>query len=172
MAQQGRPTAGDMTGRLKERAGKEARLDDTERSAAAAVENDVVSEAERNGVHDPKSGERIDAPAASHVAVEAKPAAAFGKRAAVAEDVLSGKEAPEVVDAVVAKRSTFTPPPENVVRNAFVTVRVSEDVEDMTYGMINGEPNNYTFREGLKYQVPIAVADHLNERGLVSQWFN
>ena len=36
--------------------------------------------------------------------------------------------------------------------------------------MINGEPNNYNFKEGLAYRVPLAVAEHLQERRLIRQW--
>jgi hypothetical protein len=107
------------------------------------------------------------------VAVEDVPEApAFGGGGAAraSEAVLTGKESPEQLDQLVANRKPFSPPDPGVVRRAQVKVRIDEDVEDMTFGMVNGEPNNFTFKEGFVYEVPIALADHLESRGLVRQW--
>lgn len=43
------------------------------------------------------------------------------------------------------------------------TIRVNSDLEQVTIGA----GNHYTFKEGEKYRVPAAVADHLEEKGLV-----
>jgi hypothetical protein len=88
------------------------------------------------------------------------------------EVILTGQEDPETVEPLIAARKAFTPPPVEVVRSSRVRIRVDADLEDMTYGMFNGEPNNYTFREGLTYEVPLEVAEHLNDRGLVRQWIS
>jgi hypothetical protein len=46
-----------------------------------------------------------------------------------------------------------------------VIIRVHHDIEDMTYGVINGAPQNYTFKSGVKYSVPKDLANYLQGLG-------
>jgi hypothetical protein len=125
-----------------------------------------TSEAEQNGVFDAKSGDRIDDPS-TYTAVIVDDTPIFEE-----EVILSGQEDPETVAAVVTTKKAFTQAPGVVLKSSMVTVRVDADIENMTYGMINGEPNNFNFKEGLAYKIPLPVAEHLNDRGLVRQWIS
>lgn len=62
---------------------------------------------------------------------------------------------PVIVDSVEEVEASLT---ENTV-----VIRVNEDIEDMTLGV----GTLYTFKMGQKYKVPKAVADHLEEKGMV-----
>lgn len=168
MAQAGRPSAGDLTGRQKQQDAKEQRIASQERAAEMSMITAEENAVELNGVFDPKSGTRIDEPGAHTAVVVDEPQAPLYDE----EVVLTGQEDPEVVAPVVAARKTFSQAPATVLRSSMVTVRLDSDIENMTYGMVNGEPNNYNFKEGLAYKVPLSVAEHLNERGLVRQWIN
>ena len=53
------------------------------------------------------------------------------------------------------------------VNNDKVVIRVHHDIEDMTFGVINGTPQNYTFKAGVRYSVPRALAEHLERLGYV-----
>lgn len=64
------------------------------------------------------------------------------------------KPEPIVVDAVNVSSD----------KNATVTIRVSENIEAMTYGA----GNYYSFKAGQKYEVTPDVAAHLEEKGYVS----
>jgi hypothetical protein len=70
-------------------------------------------------------------------------------------DVTQNAQAPVVLDEVV----------EVGVKTAddSVVVRVAEDIDNMTVGY----RNNYTFKAGGKYKVPQAVADRLENLGLL-----
>jgi hypothetical protein len=46
-----------------------------------------------------------------------------------------------------------------------IVIRTTEDIEDMTFGMVNGAPQNYTFKQGVRYSVPREVASHLARLG-------
>ena len=46
-----------------------------------------------------------------------------------------------------------------------VIIRVHHDIEDMTYGIVNGAPQNYTFKSGVKYSVPKDLATYLQGLG-------
>lgn len=169
--QQGRPGSGDYTGRQKAQANKEARLDDQDRSAEISMATQTARQDEEFGVFDAHTGERVDGPAAIEVEEETQEAAFFGFPGAVEEQVLTGKETPEEIAPVIAARKTFTRPPVETAYSSVVRIRVDQDIEDMTYGMtVSGEPNNYTFREGLMYDVPYPVAEHLNNLGLIRQF--
>lgn len=85
------------------------------------------------------------------------------------EPVFTGKEPLEMQVAPEAHPRGFSRP-EYEARPLKSTVRIAADIEKMTYGMENGEPNNYSFREGFVYEVPTALADHLAERHLIAQW--
>lgn len=49
--------------------------------------------------------------------------------------------------------------------NEFVIIRTISDIEDMTFGVVNGAPQNYTFKAGVKYRVPVELASHLARLG-------
>ncbi len=51
------------------------------------------------------------------------------------------------------------------VTNDKVIIRVHQDIEDMTYGVINGAPQNFTFKAGVKYSVPRDLAAYLERLG-------
>jgi hypothetical protein len=164
----GRPSSGDMTGRVKQQAAKDVLAEQQERAGEISMANAVESEEQRNGVFDGRTGQRIDE--FTEVLVEELPTERAGFFPE--EPVLSGKEAPEELAPVLATKRTFTAPPTQRLHSAFVTVRFDQDIEDMTYGMVNGEPNNFTFKEGLAYKVPLPVAEHLNGLGMVRQWIS
>jgi Icc-related predicted phosphoesterase len=46
-----------------------------------------------------------------------------------------------------------------------VVIRTISDIEDMTYGVINGTPQSYTFKQGVKYSVPRGLAIYLENLG-------
>ena len=56
------------------------------------------------------------------------------------------------------------------VNNDKVTIRVNTDIDDMTYGVVNGTPQNYTFKAGVRYSVPRELATYL--QGLGYLWLN
>jgi Icc-related predicted phosphoesterase len=51
------------------------------------------------------------------------------------------------------------------VNNDKVVIRTISDIEDMTYGVINGTPQSYTFKQGVKYSVPRDLAVYLERLG-------
>lgn len=51
------------------------------------------------------------------------------------------------------------------VKNEKVVIRTVSDIEDMTYGVINGTPQSYTFKAGVKYSVPRDLAIYLQSLG-------
>jgi hypothetical protein len=53
------------------------------------------------------------------------------------------------------------------VNNDKVIIRTHHDIEDMTFGVVNGTPQNYTFKAGVRYSVPRALAEHLERLGYV-----
>jgi hypothetical protein len=169
--QQNKRSPGDFTGRQKEAQAKEQAVAVQDRQLEMSMSNAVETEAERNGVFDAKTGQRIDQPEMAHTAVvvDEQPPPRFGR---VEEQVFTGHESPEEVEPILAARraQVYEAPATEVARSAFVTVRIDNDIDDMTYGMLNGEPNNYTFKEGLQYSIPREVAEHLNDRGLIRQW--
>ena len=62
---------------------------------------------------------------------------------------------PVVVDATVKSKD----------KDATVVVRLSDDIESMTFGV----GNYYSFKAGQKYEVTEALANHLELKGYVSQ---
>ncbi|CAB4137925.1 hypothetical protein UFOVP325_146 [uncultured Caudovirales phage] len=46
-----------------------------------------------------------------------------------------------------------------------VVIRTITDIEDMTFGIVNGAPQNYTFKAGVRYSVPVELAAHLERLG-------
>ncbi|MEI7420042.1 MAG: hypothetical protein WCK24_04185 [Actinomycetes bacterium] len=53
------------------------------------------------------------------------------------------------------------------VNNDKVVIRTHHDIEDMTFGVVNGAPQNFTFKAGVRYSVPRALAQHLEQLGYV-----
>ena len=51
------------------------------------------------------------------------------------------------------------------LKNDKVVIRVHHDIEDMTYGVINGTPQSYTFKANVKYSVPRDLAAYLQNLG-------
>jgi hypothetical protein len=171
MAQGTRPSPGDFTGKQKAALAREQQQATEDREVEMSMANETQSYEERVGVFDAQSGERVDQAAPSQVAVEVEERPQPGFPTRPEEMALSGKEDPETMAQLLSEQRAARPAPNpNVVRSPFSTIRVDQDIEDMTYGMKNGEPDNYTFREGLTYRVPTPVAEHLDERGLVRQW--
>ena len=170
MPEQGRPSPGDMTGQLKAQLAKETLEAQSLERAEANVADAAQSDEERFGVFDPQTGALIEGPPDSAVAVAAQPApqpAGFQQR----ERFFSGKESQEEIDAALAAQATEeVRPARHSVGSPLVRIRVDQDIDRMTYGMLNGEPNDYTFKEGMTYQVPRDLAEHLDERNMVRQW--
>lgn len=50
-----------------------------------------------------------------------------------------------------------------VTANNTVIIRTITDIDDMTYGV----GNDYTFKAGVKYRVPVALAAHLEQLGYI-----
>jgi hypothetical protein len=53
------------------------------------------------------------------------------------------------------------------VNNDKVVIRTHHDIEDMTYGVVNGTPQSYTFKSGVKYSVPRDLANYLQNLGYI-----
>ena len=70
-------------------------------------------------------------------------------------DVTERPEAPTIIDEVIEVGVGMV--------DGSVVVRVTEDVENMTYGY----GNTYHFKAGGKYKVPRGVADRLGDLGLL-----
>lgn len=51
------------------------------------------------------------------------------------------------------------------VNNDTVVIRTISDIEDMTYGVKNGTPQSYTFKQGVRYKVPRDLANYLQGLG-------
>lgn len=56
------------------------------------------------------------------------------------------------------------------VNSNTVIIRTISDIEDMTFGVVNGAPQNYTFKSGQKYRVPAELASYLERLGYI--WLN
>ena len=51
--------------------------------------------------------------------------------------------------------------------NDSVIIRTITDIEDMTFGVVNGTPQSYTFKAGVKYRVPGHLANYLEQLGYI-----
>ena len=127
------------------------------------------AEEERLGVFDPQTGELVEEEARSAVLVEAPPEQKGGFFKSD-EPVLTGHESDEEVAVIIAAQEARPVPQRQRALSPTVRVRIDQDIEKMTYGMYNNEPNNYSFKEGLQYDLPREVAEHLEERGLIRAW--
>lgn len=56
------------------------------------------------------------------------------------------------------------------VNNESVIIRTITDIEDMTFGVVNGTPQNYSFKQGVRYKVPKELANYL--QGIGYLWLN
>jgi predicted RNase H-like nuclease len=72
----------------------------------------------------------------------------------------------EVIDATVPNKVTVIVDEPTIVDNSekSVTIRVVEDIENMTFGA----GNYFSFRAGQKYQVAQDLARHLEEKGYLA----
>ena len=74
----------------------------------------------------------------------------------------------EVIDATEPSRAQAVVVDEVITTNAkgkTVTIRVSDNIDAMTFGA----GNYYSFKAGQKYEVTEEIANHLEEKGYVSQ---
>lgn len=168
MSQQSRPGAGDFTGREKARSARAQAEALRERQGEISMVTAAVTEEEAFGVFDGQSGARLNETNEGVVArvVEAPEVTESERRfGRVQEPVFTGHEPFDSQEAPPKQR-----PMQNRALNPMVVIRVDDDIRDMTFGMRNGEPNNYNFKAGLQYRVPREVAEHLDERNLVRQW--
>jgi len=51
------------------------------------------------------------------------------------------------------------------VNNEKIVIRTITDIDDMTYGVVNGAPQSYTFKAGVKYLVAKDLAFYLQGLG-------
>ena len=178
---QTRPSAGDYSGKIKADANKEALQEQRDRTAEMSLATAVENEEKQDGVFSPYSQERIDVPAPVVVEVEEqvspfgtpeeKKPSFYDPERPAEEPVFTGYETDEQMTPYLSSRHEQTIP-QAIVRSPMAKIRVSQDIDDMTYGFnqATGNPNNLTFKEGFVYEVDINVAEHLNQRGLVAQW--
>ena len=186
-----RVAPGDLTGRQKAEEAKEERRAADESRVAQAAAADDDAEARAHGVFDPKTGERLNGPEDGEALlvgeegggdpVELRPSPSFADRfptppsfGSPEESVFTGKET-DIEAAAAAQEQRRTEAerrrldPE-IAHNRTARIRLAYDLEKMTFGMLNGEPNNYSFKAGLVYEVPWTLAQHLNDLGYVSHW--
>lgn len=166
-----RPSAGDLTGKIKAEAAKEQLQEQRDRSAEMSLASAIEEQEQQTGVFDPHTQERLDAPVA---VVEEETRSSKDSFSYVpekgSEPVFTGYETEEQMTPFLSSRNEPVVP-HSIVRSPLVKIRVNQDIEDMTYGFNSmGAPNNMTFREGFVYEVDVNIADHLNQRGLVAQW--
>ena len=176
---QSRPSAGDLTGKIKAEAAKEQLQEQRDRSAEMSLATAIEDQEQREGIFDPHTQTRLDAPVAvveesdlpgpsSNGSNEHK--SFYEPERGPVEPVFTGYETEEQMTPWLSSRNE-APMPRSIVRSPLVKIRVNQDIEDMTYGFNSqGYPNNMTFREGFTYEVDVNIAEHLNDRGLVAQW--
>jgi hypothetical protein len=72
----------------------------------------------------------------------------------------------EVIDATVPNKATVIVDEPTIVTDEgkVITIRVVEDIENMTFGA----GNYYSFKAGQKYQVTQDLARHLEEKGYLA----
>jgi hypothetical protein len=164
------PSAGDFTGKTKQRQQHDALQEQRDRSAEMSLASAIEEQEQREGIFDPHTGTRVDLPSAVVEETIIPGDGFYGPAPTEAEPVFTGYESEEQMTPFLASRNEPVMP-RAVLRSPLVKIRVSQDIEDMTYGFTSqGYPNNMTFREGFVYEVDVNVADHLNQRGLVAQW--
>jgi hypothetical protein len=171
----GRVSPGDMTGRQKAADAKSQHDEQMRDSAENQVQSWDDNFEQANSVFDAQTNERLDD---EHTLIfdgpvdaplDASPPPVFG-RFEDDEPVLTGRETEADMAPLLVRPEKAVRRPA-VMRSALSTVRVNSDIEQMTYGMRNGEPNNFNFRENFKYRLPTEVAEHLEHLGYVAQWY-
>jgi len=72
----------------------------------------------------------------------------------------------EVIDATVPNKATVIVDEPTIITDEgkVITIRVVEDIENMTFGA----GNYYSFKAGQKYQVTQDLARHLEEKGYLA----
>ena len=165
-----RPSAGDLTGQTKAQQQHDALQEQRDRSAEMSLASAIEEQEQRDGVFSPHTGERLDAPVVVEETVLEDRGSFYAPEREPQEKVFTGYETEEQMTPYLASRNE-PQMPRSVVRSPLVKIRVTQDIEDMTYGFTSqGYPNNMTFREGFVYEVDVNVADHLNQRNLIAQW--
>lgn len=194
VARRNNRSTGDYTGRATDNGAKQRRTAAAEELAETTLQSHSEEIEQQNGVFDPKSGDLIENIGGQGLVLdeddeddddldddveeseddddeEEDEPQGFGF--APDEPVFTGHETLEEMAPHINKRRERRRERRPArVRNPISRVRIDADIDEMTYGMVNGEPNNFTFREGFIYDVPTAVADHLEERGLIRQWIS
>jgi hypothetical protein len=180
-----RLSPGDFTGKEKERVSKESAEEQTQRQRQISMATAAEEEELQSGVHDPQSQSIIehfgngneavevgdlgedDFDSQEPIVVEPRRPPTFGR--ADEEPVLTGQESPDMVDSILSRYEQPRSSASSVEQllSPMVVIRTDEDVDRMTYGMRNGEPNEFTFRAGVAYKVPREIAQHLRDRNLV-----
>ena len=51
------------------------------------------------------------------------------------------------------------------LNNDMVVIRTLSDIEQMTFGVVNGTPQEYNFKAGVRYKVPRHLANYLQGLG-------
>jgi hypothetical protein len=168
---------GDLTGRTKATQQHAALEEQREAASRLAMASAVAAEEDQSGIFDPQTQQRLNTNEAVIVVDErGVPDPYYDDHPMVgdlfeSEPVFSGQEDPVQADQIAA---AYEPPrvaSAGIPYDAeMVIIRTNWDIPDMTWGMRNGVPNNYTFREGRAYEVPVALAEHLNALGAIRQF--
>lgn len=176
---------GDFTGQVKAQQAKEAAEEQEERALELALAAEAEAVAVEEGLFDPRTQDRIDDAGVAEIVddavqvVDAEPEKEHTTRNALSrllrreeddEPVLTGKEDAETLNRILSRRRQAPELPVDIieVENAVVRIRTNEDIDDMTFGMTpTGQPNNYSFKEGLQYEVSYPIYEHLRKRGLI-----
>ena len=185
-------TAGDFTGRERERLLQENAAEVAEAQKRVGLMTAQEEAAEEHGIFDPGSQEVVGG-------FDDIEEAAEGIVYEEDDDVIHDPEAEQtnpldrmkdLQDTVTQKQQPAVnenpyeipeePPPPVGVRTTqapLVVFRVNSDVEDMTFGrevrtdsngeQIIGELRNLSFYRGRRYKAPRDIYDHLEERGLI-----
>lgn len=168
---------GDFTAREKARQAKEQQESNEADSAVTTRRRRQDADDVENGVHDPRSGQRINRVRA--VADEDEETEEFdlnqlgrprGSDRDEGEHVFTGKESEEFLNEMAVEARTARPKNFEEALSPIVLVRVNQDVEKFTFGMNGHEPNTFNLKENLVYKLPRAVAVHLDDLGYIGQW--
>jgi hypothetical protein len=164
-------SAGDFTGQQKKQQAKEAQQEQRDRAHEMTMASVEEDEAQATGVFDPRTQERIGGEVEEVEVVDAvSPGGrAFGESRDSRERVFTGYESDEEMEPFLATQETPSAP-EFLLREPYVRIRTNTDIDNMTYGFVNGEPNNMSFKEGYLYEVRVDIADHLNQRGVIGRF--
>lgn len=168
MAQPKQQRAGDYTGQQKAAQQKEALQEQRDAAAEMSMASTIEAEEIQSGVFDPHTQQRIEGDV-EEVQVVDSPKRDYFQPKQTTEPVFTGYETEEQMEPFLASQPE-PPQPQFLLREPFVRIRTNQDIDNMTYGFRNGEPNNMSFKEGYLYEVPLEVAEHLNDRGVVARY--